>query len=75
MAKTWDSIQDLLRQKLLEDPRAVKPLCRAVGLAVWSYYRFTRGEGSLNGSMIDRLMKEYGIVAVERKRRQDRRRG
>lgn len=73
MPKPWVSIQDLLRQKLGEDPRPVHVLCKAVGLGIGSYYRFTRGEGGLVSGMVDRLMKEYNIVAIERPARSRRR--
>lgn len=70
--RTWDSIQDLLRQKLLEDRRGIERLCRDLHLGVGSYYRFIRREGGLTSGAIDRLMKEYNIVAVERPRHRKR---
>lgn len=64
---TEKTIEDVLREAILEDPQSYNALAAATGLARPSIVRFVKREGTLRLDMAAKLCTLYGLELTKRR--------
>jgi len=68
--KTWKSATEAVHEKLSESGKTYFQLSEATGVPRPSLIRFINGKAGLHSDTIDKLLGYFGLVVVEKPKRQ-----